>query len=183
VARQGRHEEGIAELEQGVSTALAGGARASMSLFFTLLADAHAQRGARDRALGVVDDVLGGGAMEEIDATDLHRLRAELLAGGGDLARGEAILRRTVDLARRQGSRAFELRAMTSLARLLVAKGEPRSAHDLLAPVYAAFDEGFDTRDLREAGALIDRLQDMSIGTRTSRAPLRDSSARRQCVS
>ncbi len=159
VARQGHHEEGIAELEQGISTALNGGARASMALFFTLLAEAHVQSGSRDRALGVVDDALGSGAVEEIDATDLQRLRAELLADAGDLAGAEAALRHTIDLARRQGSRAFELRALTSLARVLVAEGEPRSAYDLLAPVSATFGEGFDTRDLQEAGAMVRQLQ------------------------
>ena len=54
-----------------------------------------------------------------------------------------------------QSSRIFELRAACDLARL---RGERWNAHELLAPVYAWFTEGFDTHDLKEAKALLDQL-------------------------
>ena len=67
---------------------------------------------------------------------------------------------RALAIAREQGARSFELRAATSLARLWRDQGKRADARDLLAPVYAWFTEGFDTRDLLEAKALLDQLGD-----------------------
>jgi predicted ATPase len=61
-------------------------------------------------------------------------------------------------VARRQGAKAWELRAATSLARLWQRQGKRDEARQLLAPVYGWFTEGFDTTDLREAKALLDEL-------------------------
>ena len=77
----------------------------------------------------------------------------------------EAALQAALDLARRQAARTWELRAAVSLARLWAEQGERRKAHDLLAPVYGWFTEGFDTPDLREAEALLDELA-ASLGLR-----------------
>jgi predicted ATPase len=55
-------------------------------------------------------------------------------------------------------ARSWELRAATSLARLWAEQGERRKAHDLLAPTYHWFTEGFDTADLKDAKALLDQL-------------------------
>ena len=60
--------------------------------------------------------------------------------------------------ARRQGARSFELRAATSLARLLEHQGRREEAYAALAPVYGWFTEGFDTADLRAAKALLGSL-------------------------
>ena len=61
-------------------------------------------------------------------------------------------------IAREQGTRGYELRAATSLARLWREQGRRAEAHELLAPVYAWFTEGFDTQDLKEANALLEEL-------------------------
>ena len=61
-------------------------------------------------------------------------------------------------MAREQGTRSFELRAATSLARLWRDQGKHTEARDLLAPIYGWFTEGFDTRDLKEAKALLNGL-------------------------
>ena len=90
---------------------------------------------------------------------DLHRLKAELLlATGGGAADAEALFDRALSTAREQGSRSFELRAATSLAGLWREQGKRAEARALLAPLYAWFTEGFDTRDLVEARALLDEL-------------------------
>jgi predicted ATPase len=62
-------------------------------------------------------------------------------------------------LSRTQTAKGWELRTATSLARLWQSKGKRKEAHHLLAPVYAWFTEGFDTKDLKEAKALLDELR------------------------
>jgi predicted ATPase len=61
-------------------------------------------------------------------------------------------------VAREQEAKSLELRAATSMARLWRDQGKRDEARDLLAPVYGWFTEGFDTRDLKEARALLDEL-------------------------
>jgi predicted ATPase len=61
-------------------------------------------------------------------------------------------------LARAQSARAWELRAAISLARLWAKQGRRREAHNLLAPVYGWFTEGFNTADLKDAKALLDEV-------------------------
>jgi predicted ATPase len=70
----------------------------------------------------------------------------------------EGWLQRALDVARRQEAKSLELRATTSLARLWQQQGKRQEAHDLLAPVYHWFTEGFDTADLQEAKALLEAL-------------------------
>jgi predicted ATPase len=70
----------------------------------------------------------------------------------------EPVFREAVREAGRQGSRGYELRAAISLAGLRRDQGRTAEARDLLAPIYGWFTEGFDTADLREAKALLDKL-------------------------
>jgi predicted ATPase len=91
---------------------------------------------------------------------DLYRLKGELLLAQSveNRAEAEAYFRRALEVALRQSAKAFELRAATSLARLWADGGRRDEAHELLAPVYSWFTEGFDTQDLKEARALLDQL-------------------------
>ena len=75
-----------------------------------------------------------------------------------DPAKAEDSFRTALAIAREQGTRGYELRAATSLARLWREQGRRGEARDLLAPVYGSFTEGFDTPDLKEAKALLDQL-------------------------
>ena len=73
----------------------------------------------------------------------------------------EAWARRTeqaLDVANRQQAKSLELRATMSLTRLWLRQGKRQEAHDLLAPIYDWFNEGFDTADLQEAKALLEEL-------------------------
>jgi predicted ATPase len=70
--------------------------------------------------------------------------------------KAEASFERALAVARRQQARSWELRAATSMARLLRDQGKPRRGRELLAPVYGWFTEGFDTRDLKEAKVLLE---------------------------
>ena len=92
---------------------------------------------------------------------EIHRLRGELTGRlpYPDPAKAEDSFRTALAIAREQGTRGYELRAATSLARLYRDQGRHAEARDLLAPVYGWFTEGFATPDLKEAKALLDQLQ------------------------
>jgi len=64
----------------------------------------------------------------------------------------------SLDWAGEQQAKSWELRTSTSLARLWQQQGKRKEAHDLLAPVYSWFTEGFDTKDLKDAKALLEEL-------------------------
>ena len=77
----------------------------------------------------------------------------------GDTAgKAETWLRRALDIARRQEAKSLELRAAMSLGRLWQQQGKRAEAHELLAPIYGWFTEGFETADLQEAKALLEAL-------------------------
>ena len=71
----------------------------------------------------------------------------------------EELYCRALDIAKEQEARIWELRAAVSLARLRRDQGRRAEAHNLLAPIYGWFTEGFDTPDLKEATALLDELR------------------------
>jgi predicted ATPase len=77
---------------------------------------------------------------------------------GTPQAEAEAWLQRALDVARRQQAKSWEVRAAMSLARLWQQQGKRAEAHELLAPIYGWFTEGFDTTDLQEAKALLAEL-------------------------
>ena len=87
-------------------------------------------------------------------------MRGELLIRHepADTAAAEGAFMQSLAVARRQQTKTFELQAGTSLARLWRDQGKVRQARELLAPVYGWFTEGFDTRDLKEAKALLAEL-------------------------
>jgi predicted ATPase len=89
---------------------------------------------------------------------ELERLRGEVLRKTDDATEAKSWFRRALDTARSQQAKSLELRAATSLARLWRDQGEQSKAHDLLAPVYGWFTEGFDTADLKNAKGLLDEL-------------------------
>jgi predicted ATPase len=89
---------------------------------------------------------------------DLHRSKGELLLAQGDEEKAEASLLKAIEVAHRQSAKSWELRAATSLSRLWHDQGRRREALELLSPIYGWFTEGFETRDLKEARALLDAL-------------------------
>ena len=90
--------------------------------------------------------------------TEALRVNGEVLLRNGDTSAAEDHYRRSLDLARRQGARSWELRTATSLARLHRDAGRLGEARDLLSSVYRRFPEGFGTADLLSAKALIEEL-------------------------
>ena len=86
-----------------------------------------------------------------------------MLAGAGPPSEAETAIENGIDVARRQNAKSWELRCAMSLARLRRQQGRPQEAAALLAPIYAWFTEGFDTADLKEAKALLDKLTEPAI--------------------
>jgi tetratricopeptide (TPR) repeat protein len=91
-------------------------------------------------------------------APKVERVRGALLVVRGDCAQAETCFRRAIEIARERGERSLELRASTSLARLLAGRGQRDEARGVLGPIYGAFTEGFDTADLQAARSLLDGI-------------------------
>jgi len=161
-AQKGEATTGIARIRDGLAASEATGRRGATPLFLTLLAEAQALAGKIEEGLATLDDALAQAAAsgERGWNAEIHRLCGELTARlpYPDPAKAEESFRTALAIAREQGTRGYELRAATSLARLWREQGRRGEARDLLAPLYGSFTEGFDTADLKEAKALLDEL-------------------------
>ena len=91
---------------------------------------------------------------------EIHRVAGEIALASPkrDAVGAEAYFERALAIARAQQAKSWELRAATSLARLWREQHKRQQAHELLAPIYGWFSEGFDTLDLKQAKALLDEL-------------------------
>ncbi|MFQ5972389.1 MAG: AAA family ATPase [Alphaproteobacteria bacterium] len=162
MAVEGEAKAGIGQIERGLADFKALGFNRRLPFYLALLADVLARAGKVDEGLDTVSK-----ALELVERTgehsweaEIHRMRGELLlrASSGGGAGAEACFERALAIAREQGTRSLELRAATSLARLWQTGARRDTARDLLAPVYNWFTEGFGTRDLKDAKALLDEL-------------------------
>jgi predicted ATPase len=97
---------------------------------------------------------------ERICEAEVHRIAGEiaLRRAEPDAAKAQAYFQRALAVAREQQAKSWDLRAVMGMARLWRDQGKRDEARELLAPVYSWFTEGFDTRDLKEAKALLDEL-------------------------
>jgi predicted ATPase len=158
LAQEGRLEEGISLMREGLSAL----SEAMFAPYFLVhLAEACGMAGAPDDALVVLDGARAriGSLGEYFYEAELHRVRGQLLLQCGEQAdESEAAFRLAVETARRQEGKSLELRATTSLAELWQGQGRNEQARDLLQPVYDWFTEGFDTKDLMDAKALLKEL-------------------------
>ena len=127
-----------------------------------LLAEAAGHAGQVAEGLHLLAEALG--AFEESgqghQLTEVYRLQGEFLLRQPvpHVVQAEACFQQALDIARRQQAKSWELRASMSLARLWQQQGKRQEAHELLAPIYGWFTEGFDTADLQEAKVLLDEL-------------------------
>jgi predicted ATPase/class 3 adenylate cyclase len=162
LAHQGQAKEGIEQLHQGLIAFRATGAELWRPYFLALLAEAHGTMEQPDSGLTALAE-----ALTLVDTTgerwyepELYRLKGALLLQPSlaNQMEAESCFHHALDIARHQQAKSFELRAATSLARLWQQQGKRQEAHDLLAPVYHWFTEGFDTADLQEAKALLEAL-------------------------
>jgi predicted ATPase len=125
-------------------------------------AETEAARGHFDSGLAIVDEAIGLSERTSHHSFDaeLHRARGNMLlcVKRPEPDAAEAAFVRAIEIARGQQTKAFEIRAAMSMARLWRDQGKRDEARELLAPVYGWFTEGFDTRDLKEAKGLLEEL-------------------------
>ncbi len=132
------------------------------TLYVALLVDANVAIGMAKAALQALDKAfaLVERAGERWSEAELYRLSGRYLTmASGNMEETESRYRSALRIARNQGAKSLELRAATSLSRLLYEQTKRQEARDLLAPVYDWFTEGFDTPDLKDAKALLDELK------------------------
>jgi tetratricopeptide (TPR) repeat protein len=126
------------------------------------LIEAYARVGRADQTLAMIDEALAGfetsGA--RLSEAELYRLKGEatMMHEPSATAEAEACFRKAIEVAKAQSAKWWELRATTSLARLLAKEGKREEARLMLAEIYNWFTEGFDTADLKDAKALLDKL-------------------------
>jgi predicted ATPase len=154
-------QDGRAQMLQAFAEYQATGARLYVPYFTALLAHAGAARGETGEGLRLLADAIArvGETGERWFEAELYRLHGEVLLHLPEPDQAEAALSQALVSARQHGTKLWELRAATSLARLWRDQGRRTAARELLAPVYAWFTEGFETRDLKDAKALLHELR------------------------
>jgi predicted ATPase len=167
VAAGGQIEAGITELRGGLDLMRAAGAELGRPYYTGILAEAYGKAGQPAQGLAVIEE-----AVEYTNRTGQRLFEPELQRMKGDLllavsrdtpAEAEDCYRHAIDCARRQGAKSWELSAALSLSRLWRAQGKHDDARTLLAEIYGWFTEGFETRDLKEAKALLEELGQVKV--------------------
>src|SRR5262245_20592488 len=172
LAAQGHHAAGLSQMRQAMAAIQAAGQEAGRLLAVAVLAEQSGQAGQVEAGLHVLSEALASLNPQEprLWEPELHRVRGMLLLQAGGVtpaaprraterdAEAETCFQQALALARRQGAKAFELRAVMGLSRLWQRQGKRKAAHQRLAEVYGWFTEGFDTADLQEARVLLEAL-------------------------
>jgi predicted ATPase len=162
-ALTGKASSAIRTLTSGITALRSTGSTMWIPMYLPYLASAYADIGQFDEAWRNI-----GEAMTAMESTkelwwqaEVHRTAGEiaLKSPAPDAAKAQAYFERALAVARKQQAKSWELRAAMSMARLWSDQDKRQQAHDLLAPVYSWFTEGFDTLDLKQAKALLEELR------------------------
>ncbi len=156
-ARQRGDCRPLDELYERLTARRSGSAAYRRVIHLTLLAELLSDFGDVDRGLKTLD-AIPSEHRDAMLAPEIRRVRGDLLLRRNERDEGERQLREAIEMARRRSERILELRATTSLARLWRQQGRREEARRMLAEIYGWFTEGFDTRDLQEARALLEQL-------------------------
>jgi predicted ATPase len=162
LALTGKSSDAVQTITAGLAEFRATGSTFWTPLFLSYLAKAYAELHQSDDAWRGIDEVITAvqATKETLCEAEVHRVAGEiaLLSPERDVAKAEAYFERALTVARAQQAKSWELRAAMSMAGLWRDQGKVQQARELLAPVYGWFTEGFNTRDLKEAKALLDTL-------------------------
>ena len=166
LAVQGQIKEGISQIRQGLDAWRAMGMELWRPRWLALLVEAYGKGGQVEEGLTVLAEALAAvnRSEERMYEAELWRLRGELTLQASaqstesSAQEAEGYFRKALAIARQQQAKSWELRASTRLARLWQQQDKREDARQLLAEIYGWFTEGFDTKDLQEAKALIEKL-------------------------
>jgi class 3 adenylate cyclase/tetratricopeptide (TPR) repeat protein len=160
--RMGQLSESIALLRRGIDAWNAVGGHLNVPYMKAALAEALARQGDLDAGARLVDDCLEQierpGWRERVWLPELLRLKGWMCILQGKRVEAEGHLRASIDWARRQEARSWELRSATTLAELLIESQQRGAARELLEPVYKQFANSFETHDLKAARSLLEQL-------------------------
>jgi class 3 adenylate cyclase/predicted ATPase len=161
-AVSGNASDAVLAITSGITSLRSTGATLYEPWHLSNLARAYAELGQLDDARRCIDDAIDKveRSKEKWCEAEVHRIAGEiaLKSLAPDTEKAEKCFDHALAVARQQQTKSWELRAAMSMARLWRDQGKPQQAHELLAPVYSWFTEGFDTLDLKEAKALLDEL-------------------------
>ena len=159
---QGGGSEAVAEMRNGIDVARETGAALLTTYWLALLAGAYGRNNQPEEGLVAITE-----AITQMDRTgerfweaELSRLKGALLLEGdpANEPEAEACFRKAIEIARSQGTKSWELRAVTDLARLLSRQRNQTEALNIMSETYGWFSEGIDTADLIKAKVLLDEL-------------------------
>jgi predicted ATPase len=163
LAVTGKASHAVQMITSGITAYRSTGSTFWMPLHLSDLAKAHAELGQFDDAWRCIGEAIKTAetTKERWCEADMHRIAGEiaLMSPAPDAAKAEDYFEHALAVARKQQAKSWELRAAMSMARLWRDQGKRQQAHDVLAPVYGWFTEGFDTLDLKEAKALLEQLK------------------------
>jgi class 3 adenylate cyclase/predicted ATPase len=169
LAEQGQSEEGLTQIRQGLATNQATGAGIFHSYFLVLLAEAYGKAGQAEDGLAALTEALtvADNSGERFYEAELYRLKGELTLQQSSVPglesrvqkETEACFHKAIEIARKQQAKSLELRVVMSFSRLWQQQSKKDEARKLLAEIYGWFTEGFDTKDLQEAKALLESLR------------------------
>ena len=150
-------------ITSGISARRSTGATLNVPFSLLYLASAYADLRQIDdawRCIAEATTAVETTKVEKWPEAELHRIAGEIVLKSPepDVPKAERHFERALEVARERHAKSWELRAAMSMARLWRDQGKVQQARELLAPVYGWFTEGFDTRDLKEAKALLDEL-------------------------
>jgi predicted ATPase len=152
---------GMAQMHQSMADYRSTGAELAYSFWLATLARVYGRTGRMEEGLDLLEKALAIAHRngEHFYEAEIHRLKGELLLRQGETeVEVEQHFWRAIEVARQQSARSWELRATISLCRLWQKQGRREEARHMLAEIYGWFTEGFDTADLKEAGALLKQL-------------------------
>jgi len=166
LAQRGQEEEGLAQIREGLALWGATGSGINWPHFFVVFAEALGRMRQAEDGLKALCEAL---AMVDRNGerwweAEVYRVKGELtlIQDQGPRSKVEeeakACFLKAIEIARQQRAKSWQLRATTNLARLLVQQGRRDESRSMLAETYGWFTEGFDTPDLKEAKALLDKL-------------------------